>query len=377
MDKVAALTGEEHAMKDPRLAPVKKANAGGSPERRRISIVVACRNEAGHIRSFLDSVLAQEWADFDWEVIIADGMSDDGTTQLLHEFARKHSRIRAVDNPLRIVSTGLNCAIQAAHGEIILRLDAHTEYARDYVRKCVETLDETGAENVGGPARTKAEGRCASAIQAAYHSRFSTGGARFHDPNFSGYVDTVPYGCWRKETLLRLGLFDEELVRNQDDEFNLRLTRGGGKIWQSSDIVSWYHTRSTVPALFRQYFQYGFWKVPVIFKYAMPGTWRQLVPGTFVLINLALLLMAVAPWAFAARVLVVWSFLLTAYVLSCLIATCFTAWRFGWHLFAYLPATFVAFHFSYGLGFLAGLLYWTFARPGKKRLGNVFVGVTR
>ena len=173
-------------------------------------------------------------------------------------------------------------------------MDTHTEYATDYVRKCVRTLETTKACNVGGPARTKADGLCPRAIQAAYHSRFSSGGARFHDEHYSGYVDTVPYGCWRKETLIRLGLFDEQLVRNQDDELNLRLIRDGGKIWQASDIVSWYHPRSTLSSLFRQYFQYGFWKVLVIRKHRLPASWRHLIPGIFMFVNIMLFLAAVA-----------------------------------------------------------------------------------
>ena len=184
----------------------------------------------------LDRARTPDMEAFDWQIIIAEGMSDDGTRQILQQYSERNSRIIVIDNPRRIVSAGLNAAIAASVGEIILRMDAHTEYGPDYVKKCVEVLEATQADNVGGPARTKADGVRARAIQAAYHSRFSTGGARFHDDNYTGYVDTVTYGCWRKSTLLKLGLFDEQLVRNQDDELNLRITRSGGKIWQSSEI---------------------------------------------------------------------------------------------------------------------------------------------
>jgi glycosyltransferase involved in cell wall biosynthesis len=216
--------------------------------RKRISIVSACRNEREHIRAFVDSLLAQDLSGFDWEIIVADGASSDGTREALADMATGNPRVMVIDNPGRIASTGLNAAIRAASGEIILRMDAHTEYARDYIQRCVRTLEASGAENVGGPARTKAEGLRGRAIQAAYHSRFSTGGARFHDDNYTGYVDTVTYGCWRKETLLRLGLFDEGLVRNQDDELNLRLIRAGGKIWQSVSSAS--HAERSFPPIF-------------------------------------------------------------------------------------------------------------------------------
>ncbi len=347
-----------------------------------ISIVSACRNERKHIRAFIDSLLAQDLAGFDWEIIIADGASEDGTKEALSEVSRENPRVAVIDNPSRIVSTGLNAAIRAARSDIILRMDAHTEYASDYIQRCVEALETSGAQNVGGPARTKAEGRRAGAIQAAYHSRFSTGGAKFHDENYTGYVDTVTYGCWRKETLLKLGLFDEKLVRNQDDELNLRLTRAGGKIWQSAEIVSWYRPRATLSALFRQYFQYGFWKVAVIRKHRIPGSWRHLIPGVFVAGNIALLLaalcLAVAGRGdLAEKTLLGWAAVLAAYVLASIVASVAAAKKFGWQLLPYLPGTFAVFHVSYGLGFLLGSVYWSFARSAHSRLGELFVGVTR
>jgi succinoglycan biosynthesis protein ExoA len=351
-------------------------------DEKKISIVVACRNERKHIRVFTESLLAQDLRGLDWELIIADGKSDDGTREFLSEFARGSPRVTVIENSFRIVATGLNAAIRAARGEVVLRMDTHSEYAPNYVKKCLETLETGDACNVGGPARTKAEGLRPRAIQAAYHSRFSSGGARFHDEHYSGYVDTVPYGCWRKETLMRLGLFDEQLVRNQDDELNLRLTRAGGKIWQSADIVSWYHPRTTLPSLFRQYFQYGFWKVLVIRKHGLPASWRHLIPFAFVLLNLMLFLAVVAisvSGTFFAleRAALAWATLLVMYALACLASAIYSARRYGWQLLPYLPPTFAVFHMSYGLGFLAGLIYWPFARGSRPQLGNLFEGDTR
>jgi glycosyltransferase involved in cell wall biosynthesis len=352
------------------------------PKASKISIVVACRNESKHIHAFTESVLAQDLWGFDWELIIADGMSDDGTRESLSQIAMDNSHVIILENPFRIVATGLNAAIRAARGEIILRMDMHTVYSRDYVRKCVEALENSGALNVGGPARTKAEGLYSRAIQAAYHSRFSCGGARFHDENYSGYVDTVPYGCWRKDTLLRLGLFDDQLVRNQDDELNLRLIRAGGKIWQSADIVSWYHLRTTFSLLFRQYFQYGFWKVCVIRKHRLPASWRHLVPGAFVLVNLILFLAVVTTsvgrsWPMQRTATIAWATLLVCYSVACLASATLSAREFGWQLLPVLPMTFAIFHLSYGLGFLAGLVYWSFARAERPQLCDLFQGDTR
>jgi succinoglycan biosynthesis protein ExoA len=326
----------------------------------KISIVVPCRNENGHIRRFLDSLLAQDLDGIRWEAIIADGMSNDGTREIIDEYCRRDPRLRTVDNPERIASTGLNRAILAARGEIIIRMDAHTWYARDYCARCVEVLERTGADNAGGPARTVARGTLARAIAAAFHSPFSTGGARFHDENYEGWVDTVPYGCWRRDTLLQLGLFDEKLVRSQDDELNLRLIRRGGRIWQSPAIVSWYSPRSTLTSLFRQYFQYGFWKVAVIRKHRIPASWRHLVPAAFVLANIvpgsATLMAAIAGaanWRDLAGL--AWAAVLAPYGVFTVAASIAAARRSGFALLPCLPAVFATYHVSYGLGSLAGI----------------------
>lgn len=354
----------------------------GAEDKVTVSIVVACRNEAKAIRPFIDSVLSQEMQDLCWEVLVADGLSDDGTRDILEQYARNNPGFHVITNPGRIVSTGLNAAIRAARGQIIIRMDAHTVYASDYCHRCVEELERTKADNVGGPARTQAKGIRAQAVAAAYHSPFSTGGGRFHNVSYEGWVDTVPYGCWRKETLERLGLFDEGLVRNQDDELNLRIVRAGGKVWQSPLIKSWYSPRSSLSALFRQYFQYGFWKVAVIRKHSIPASWRHLVPIAFVLANLfCLLAVSVAKLAgmeggfiFTAEL---WLSMLSIYVVALFGASVMTARRSGWKTLPYLPATFATFHSSYGLGFLLGLR-WYFVKPSSAcNLSGAFTQISR
>ena len=347
-----------------------------------ISIIVPCRNEVPHIRTFLECLLTQDMAGFDWEAIIADGRSDDGSRDVLDEYSRRCPNIRWIDNPRKIVSTGLNEAIRQARGEFILRMDMHTEYAPDYVRRCIETIVATGADNVGGPARTRAEGALAQAIAAAYHSPFSCGGARFHDEECEGCVDTVPYGCWRRETLLRLGLFDESLVRNQDDELNLRIVRSGGKIWQSPRILSWYSPRSSLPGLFRQYFQYGFWKVAVIRKHRLPASWRHLVPGAFVLAVSSLPILVLAGWAFgaqrsAALLGALWVLTVGTYLVACVIASVMTARRRGWRLLGLLPVVFICYHLAYGFGFLCGLFFWKIRPLASRSPSKLFTQITR
>jgi len=317
-----------------------------------VSIVLPCRNEQGYIQACLQSALHQEPPDGGLEIIVADGMSTDGTREYLEQLAKEHPQIRVLDNPGRIVSTGLNAAIRAARGDIIVRMDAHTIYAHDYVRQCLAVMDEVGADNVGGPMQTTASTFMERAIRAVFHSAFAVGGARSHQADYEGFADTVIYGCWKKSVFERVGYFDEELVRNQDDEYNLRLTRAGGKIYQSPRIRSWYHVRGSLKALFRQYMQYGYWKALVIRKHHAPASFRHLVPGVFVggLCLLAALGLFWSPALWGAGGLA------ALYAAAALVLSLVTAARTQWALFPVLPVVVWCFHFGYGYGFLRGVL---------------------
>lgn len=331
-----------------------------------VSVVIPCRNEVTCIDVCLQSVLSQDEPPGGFEVLIADGMSDDGTRERIQAVSKRDSRVRLIDNPKRIVSSGLNNAIRAARGAIIIRMDAHSEYGSDYVVRCVSALVRTGADNVGGPARTRAKGYTQRAISAAYHSAFSVGGARFHDEEFEGELDTVVYGCWWKETLLRIGLFDEELVRNQDDELNLRLTRGGGTVWQCPRIRSWYWPRSSLRELFIQYFQYGYWKVRVIQKHRIPASLRHLVPVLFVsMVGLGWLAAVVDP-----RALALYSSVLGTYTAICILYSIAIASRSGWELLPVLPPVFLAYHCGYGLGFAVGIVDFILLRSGPRAVAT-------
>lgn len=328
-----------------------------------VSVIIPVRNEKAHIKACLKSALAQEEVAGGFEIIVVDGRSTDGTREIIQKEFAGDSRVRVLDNPRGIVPTALNIGICAARGEIIARMDAHSEYASDYLKQCLQILKEIGADNVGGPARTKTQSYLQKAIAKAYHSFFAVGGARFHDVNYEGYVDTITYGCWYRDTLFKIGLFDEELVRNQDDELNLRLIRAGGKIWQSTRIKSWYHPRSSLQGLFWQYLQYGYWKVRVIQKHRLPAAWRHLAPGLFIffaLVNLILL-----PWVTWAPSLLLAQ--IGIYCLASMTAAFNTAKKEGWKLFPIMPLVFACFHFGYGLGFLKGLMDFFILRRSPSR----------
>jgi len=316
-----------------------------------VSIIIPCRNEKKHVHSFIQSLLSQDYPSDRIEVIIADGMSDDGTREILNEICATYDHIRVVENPKKIVPTGLNNAILEAKNDIIVRMDVHSEYAKDYVSKCVETLVETDAGNVGGPARTKALTFLHKAIAAAYHSSFAVGGAASHFEDIEGPVDSVWYGCWRKETLIKIGMFDEEFVRNQDDELNFRLQKAGLTIWQNPAIRFWYFPRDSLGKLFKQYYQYGYWKVRVILKHRRPASLRHLVPGAFVFT--CFLLSVLTPFVLILR-WILFGFL-ALYALFLLVGSIVTSSKSSWLYFPILPIVFAIYHMAYGMGFLHGL----------------------
>lgn len=315
-----------------------------------VSVIVPCRNERGHIEAFCAGV-AQQVLPEGWslEVVVADGRSDDGTAEALQRFAAQDARFQLIDNPAGIVSAGLNRALERARGEVIVRMDVHTTYAADYVARCLEALAASGADNVGGPWRAEGETPMQRAIAAAFQSRWLAGGARSRQLGYDGWVDTVYLGCWPRATFERFGTFDEALVRNQDDEHNLRITKGGGRVWQSSSVRSSYRPRGSLGALFRQYLQYGYWKPFVMRKHGQPAAWRHLLPGAFV----AALAVSVAALPFGVPL--AWPAALAGtYLAAVMGAAVMISARSDGGLWWRLPAVIAAYHFGYGLGSLWG-----------------------
>jgi len=329
-----------------------------------VSAVLVCRNEKNHIEICVRSILAQQPPPGDFEIIVADGMSEDGTAETLRYLSQENTRLRVVDNPSRTTPCGMNIGIREAQGHYIAIMGAHSRYAHDYLCQSVKVLEETQADNVGGAMICEARSWIQSAIAAAHHSSFSVGGAQWHDPDYEGPTDTVFGGVYRREVFDQIGLFDEELVRNQDDEFNLRLIRASGRIWQSPRIRSWYRPRGSLGTLFRQYKQYGYWRVRVIQKHGTPASLRQLVPGGFVLL-LTVLALGSLWWP---SVFWAWLALMGTYFLCNIAASFLTASRWEWKLFPTLLIVFPCYHFGYGYGFLRGL--WDFVVFQRKPAHN-------
>ena len=321
-----------------------------------VSIIMPVRNEAGFINRSVGAVLAQDYPAERMELIIADGLSNDGTRDVVEALRSQNPNVTLLDNPGLIVSTGLNAALRVAKGEIIVRVDGHCEIATDYVRHCVSRLTDDRVECVGGPLETVGETYTARGIAVAMSSTFGVGDSAFRvGTKAARFVDTVAFPGYRRETIQRAGPFDEELVRNQDDEYNYRVRKLGGRILLTPEIQSRYYSRASLRKLWKQYFQYGYWKVRVLQKHSRQMSARQFVPALFVLGLIASLL--TAPFSVSGRILL--ATILVAYGLLNFGASILAVRRTEWKVFPLLPVAFTIIHLAYGSGFLRGLAkFW-------------------
>ncbi len=320
-----------------------------------VSLVLPVRNEEKYIGSCLQALVSQDYPDEKFEILIADGQSKDRTREVIEKYKSVFPKIFLFDNPGLIVPTGLNILIRQAKGQFIIRVDGHTVIAPDYVRQCVLALTASGAENVGGRMTAIGSNYFGKAVAAATSVPFGIGNARFHYSEKEELVDTVYLGAWPIHVFKKIGLFDEELVRDQDDEFNYRLRSSGGRILLSPKINSIYTVRGSPLSLWKQYFQYGFWKIRVLQKHPKQMSLRQFVPLAFVLsLILSLVLTLVQPWGWVCMIAILGLYLLTNLAVSLAIAK-----KQGWHFLRLLPLAFAIIHLGYGLGFLVGLFkFW-------------------
>ncbi|CAG0941378.1 partial Poly-beta-1,6-N-acetyl-D-glucosamine synthase, partial [Anaerolineae bacterium] len=316
-----------------------------------VTVILPIRNEGRYIGKCLDAVLAQDYPLEKIEILVVDGLSDDDTREIVGKRARYYAQVRMLDNPKRFVPSALNLGIQAARGQVIVRVDGHAIIARDYVRQCVQTLRDTGADCVGGHMRPKGDTSFAKAVALAYGSPFGLGGGRFHLANSSGYADTVYMGAYKRAVLDRVGLFNETLVRNQDIEFNYRLRKNGGKIYLSSLIQSKYYPRASLTELARQNYRTGYWNIKTISESPGSLSLRHFIPLLFVLGLAANLILAIAipPFSF------LFGSILAVYSIGLLVSSLVCVKRNGWQYFPILLAIFPCLHFSYGIGSIAGL----------------------
>ena len=334
-----------------------------------VSVILPCRNEAKNIRSCLDSVVASDFPKDQLELLVVDGQSDDGTREIVLEFSKRHQWIRLLDNIRRITPAAMNIGIQSSKGQIVMRMDAHTVYPANYVSGLVEWLVRSKADNVGGVCITRPANETpkAHAIAFALSHPWGVGNAHFRigsaDPK---WVDTVPFGCYRREVFDRIGLYDEALVRNQDDELNHRLIKRGGRILLVPEIKSFYTARGSLGNLWVMYYQYGYFKPLAARTIGAVMTARQLVPSAFVM-SLALTA-ALAPWSYMMALF--FTAIVIAYVALDLSISTRTALDRSVRCGFWSVVVFPILHMSYGIGYLKGILDFIVLR--KRETSNPF-----
>lgn len=336
-----------------------------------VSIIIPCRNEEFFIGKCLDSILSNDYPKDKLEVLVVDGMSEDATHSALKTYTDKFSFIRVFDNRNKIVPTAMNIGIMNARGNIIIRMDAHNTYSADYISKCVSYLQEYDVDNVGGIWITLpgADTVIAQSIALALAHPFGVGNAYYRlGSKKPKLVDTVPFGCYKKDVFDRIGFFDEDLIRNQDDEFNARLITNGGKILLAPDIISFYHARDSLLKIAKMYFQYGYFKPLVARKIRTIITRRQLIPPAFIL---SLITFGVLSFVHIFFLYIFLSILLVHLSANIFFSVSIAAKKGIKYLFA-LPSVFITMHLSYGFGYLKGIMdFILLGKYQKKKLKDI------
>lgn len=318
-----------------------------------VSIVIPCLNEEASLPECLDSILSQDYPRDKLEILIADGGSSDDTLGVIERYAASNpaATIRVVKNPDRIQAAGCNRAIAESRGDVIVRMDAHARYQRDYVTSCVNELAKTGAEIVGGAQRAVWRTPFQRAMVAALESPLAMGGAAYRNPSSEGFVDTVWLGAFRRDAFEHVGLYDPSAVTNEDAELNHRVIRAGGKVFLSRNIVAYYYPRESLRALARQYFRYGMGRARTSLKHRSLQSPRPIAP---LLLVIALLAVAFAsPFSSAAEASL--ALLGSIYLGIVSLEASRMGFRRGLDIAPDILAILPTIHFAWGTGFLAGL----------------------
>jgi glycosyltransferase involved in cell wall biosynthesis len=330
----------------------------------KVSIVIPSRNEAEFIGDCLQSIVNTDFDKNNLSVWVCDGLSNDGTIKIINEFAAKYNFINYIENSKKTTSYALNLGIEKSmDSDFIMILGAHSELSKNYLSEIIKTFDlYPDASCVGGYVNNIYQNDKALYIGKAMSSKFGVGDAHFRLGNKSGWVDTVAFGTYRSEVFNLIGCFDEELARNQDDEFSFRMLKNGLKIFLNSDCIINYYVRSSFKKLFKQYYQYGLWKVYVNCKHKTITSIRQTIPFLLVIY---ICLSIILSFIFYKLTLFIFGFLflyfVMAFVFSIINGNTFKE-KFG-ILWSYLLL-----HFGYGIGYLAGVIKFAIMRkqPNKR-----------
>jgi succinoglycan biosynthesis protein ExoA len=321
-----------------------------------VSVVIPMRNEERYIRACIDSILANAFPPEKLEIIIADGRSTDRSREIVAECAqRSRVSIVLIDNPQKIAPTAMNAGICIARGRYVIRMDAHSEYPANYIADCISELERTGADNVGGPWTTLpgADTDVARTIAFLTTEPAAIGNAQFRSGSGGRFVETVPYGAFRRELFHRLGGFRSDLVRHQDNELNARIRCTGGTIYMSEKLRLRYRNVATFRTFMRQAYLNGIWWPRAWTRYPACFSWRHAVPMLFVSFTLTALLAGF--WQPGVHAML--AALFTVYGLSLLWLGAKVAYRNGRRYFVLVPGLTLAYHFCYGASTLLGWFY--------------------
>ena len=317
-----------------------------------VSVVIPVRNEEAFIGRTLDGILAQDYPAERMEIIVADGMSDDRTREIVRQYSLEHPRVRLIDNRDRVTPTGLNAAIAAARGDIISRIDGHCTVPADFVTENVRLLQEhPEAWIVGGPMVHRGTSPFGEAVATAMSHPAGVGMATHRFEGFEGYVDTVQFPAFRRWVFDRIGLFDTSLVRTEDDELNYRVMQAGGKMFISPRVRYEYYVRNRIDQLFWQYFHYSFWRIPVLRKHKKPTTVRQMMPLLFFCVVATLLIVGAA----LRQPLVAFA-LPALYATALLLLGASLIPRLGLRVASLVPLAVLTMHVAYASGMAYGLV---------------------
>lgn len=331
-----------------------------------VTVIMPIRNEADFIENTVKSVVENDYPADKLEILVIDGMSDDGTRAIVKRLAAEDDRIKLLDNPRRIIPTALNIGVNACRGDIYIRVDGHAKLDRDFIANSVTALREhPEAWIVGGLIETVGLNYIGAATAAAMRSPIGVGNARFRLGDFEGYVDTLAFGAHHMWIFDKIGYFDEDMMINEDDDFNLRINLAGGKIWMSKSIRSTYFARGSLRKLALQYWRYGFWRVRTMQKHKTVASFRQMMPLLFVA-SLAILTLGGILWPSLWYLLAVES---AFYVLGLVAGAAGVGAKSGWKFAPPAPVIFAILHFSYGIGNLWGIVRFLLLRGhGIKKL---------
>ncbi|MDF2592195.1 MAG: glycosyltransferase family 2 protein [Clostridia bacterium] len=330
---------------------IEARKVGGSMIEIICSIVIATRNEEDFIGSCLETLENQEFNRAKYEIIIIDGLSEDSTINIITEKQKIYSNIVLLSNPKKIAASAFNIGIKNSRGNYVFILGAHAEYPSDFIKKSLDSFEENHADCIGGRETEKSKSKLGEVFAAVRNTAFGGGLSPYRYSDKKQYVKTVAFGCYKKEALERVGGFDEDLIRNQDNDLNKRILQSGGKILFDPEIRFYYFSRDSLKGIFRQLFGYGYWEAKLIKRRKSQFSIVTLIPSIFVIYTLfAILFLVFCGSAFPLCLEFIPYLIIFAYFairvimpnrLNPMIA-----------LFLYLLI-----HFSIGLGFIVGLIY--------------------